>query len=132
MTDTDTDDADTSPQALRLRHAAIQLARIDQRRAVAQLSVEGNNIPQIAMLLGITDIEAHTVLRTSQRIGVEVSPRELMFRAAVDRTPRDELVAALCETADPFTASDIEYGHYSGYLSDTEYEQIKAALGEQP
>lgn len=122
----------TDPQSLRLRHAATQLARIDQRRAVAQLSVEGNDIPQIAMLLGITDIEAHTVLRTAQRIGVEVSPRELMFRAAVDRTPRDELVAALCETADPFTASDIEYGHYGGYLSDTEYEQIKAALGEQP
>lgn len=123
-----------------IRRAAVKLARIDDIRAAARLSQSGKTQREIAELLHVTQPVVHRLLRDADTLGVEPGTEEIILRAAVEGTSRDELVARLISSNHTFHApcpspgskagtwEQIIHAHNNGLLSNGEYERIRAAV----
>jgi len=126
-------------RAARLRRRTREwLAAVDRDRAIHGLSGEGRTAAEIAGIVGVPEPQVSRILAAGPR---GVSPDEIITRAFVDGTPRDDLVAAL--SAMSFTDGRLAEGSYDGYqpgtvdalsvavltgmLSQEEFDQVLAA-----
>jgi hypothetical protein len=128
-------------QAL-VRQAQERLHRIDEMRDADQLKRAGKSQREIADVLGTTQPRVGRLLRGARALGDASTPEELILRATVEDTPREELVEklrALDYTATEFapyphegsvpgTWTQVSAAHLLGLLSDEEYESVSSAV----
>ena len=128
-----------------LRSARRYLCVVEERRHVARLHAQGMSQRQIAAKLKTTQPRVHRILGDIGEIeeqGVlEPRPEEMIKRAFVEGTDREELVAALIayphtdsreipNTFDgvvPGTWNEVAGAHAAGLLTDEEFARICAA-----
>lgn len=125
-----------------VRSAVVKLARIDNIRAAVRLARAGKSQRDIAEMLHVTQPVVHRMLRDAEFLGTAIDPEEIILRATVDGTSRDDLVASLsswkytfagyapypAEGGTPGSWTQVEHGYYRGMLSRAEYERICAAV----
>jgi transcriptional regulator with XRE-family HTH domain len=110
--------------------------------AVDQLKQSGKTQREIADILGTTQPRVGRLLRGARALGVTPTPEELILRATVEHTPREELVEKLRaldytstefapyphEGSVPGTWTQVSAAHLLGLLSDEEYENVSSAV----
>ena len=129
--------------AERVAYAQQRLARIDAVRRATRYAADGRTPDQIAETMGVPGTTVHRLLKVAEGTDPEVeSPEELILRAAVGGTDRATLVDRLTgypyswtvyapepyEGSIPGTWRQVEEAFFDGYLSETEYECIRARV----
>lgn len=126
------------------RIAQERLARIAERRDVARLSAAGKSQREIADILRTTQPRVGRIVKVIERLGdpFEVTPEEIILRAHVDGSSRDELVKLLssynfsdaqyaphpAEGKIPGTWDQVRQAYFSGFISEAEFDRIKFAV----
>ena len=127
----------------KIRQARERLDAIDEMRDAKRLSLAGKSQREIAEVLNTTQPRVHRILRGSWALGDEQTPDEVILRATLNETPREQLVKDLStmhytftkyapsphEGSIPGTWTQVGAAHLVGLLSDEEYEEICAFVG---
>lgn len=126
-----------------VRRAQERLTRIDDRRAAYRLHQDGRTQREIATILHTTQPRVHRMLIAAEENDDTLTPEEVIVRATVDRTSRDELVNALAnmpysfteyapgvldDGSKPGTWTQVSVANMNGMLSDEEYERVCDAV----
>lgn len=125
------------------RIARERLARIDERRYVAAQVRLGDADGKIAQSMSMSESRVGRILAATELLGTEVTPEELILRAWHEGSDRGELVAQLSANtythgeyapypAEGKTAGTWDQVHRArliGFLTEAEYEAVKAATG---
>ena len=125
------------------RIARERLARIAERRDVAELSAAGKSQREIAEVLSTTQPRVGRIVKVIELLGdpFEETPEEIVMRAHVDGEDRGVLVKRL--SAISYTGSEyapypsegkaagtwdqVRQAYFSGFLSEDEFDPIKSA-----
>ncbi|OYO21956.1 hypothetical protein CGZ93_08450 [Enemella dayhoffiae] len=128
-------------QAATMLRATDRLRRILERKMAHRLDEHGHSQREIADALGTNQPAVHRMLKIPTKSSIE-TPEEIILRATVTGSDRDELVRNLAkypytfgavapypfEGTTPGTWDQIETAALMGYLSTSEFERICAAV----
>jgi len=123
-----------------LRQVRERLDAIEEMRDAQRLSLAGKSQREIAEILNTTQPRVHRILRGARVFDKGVTPEEVILRATLEATPREELVKTLStmhytftgyapsphEGSIPGTWAQVGAAHVLGLLNDEEYEEICA------
>lgn len=117
-----------------------RLARIEEMREAWQLADAGKTQREVADILQTTQPRVHRMLKAMEGRDPETpSPEEIILRAAVEGTPRADLVRRLAQfhytfrqhAPEPFegavsgTWDEVRHAFVTGLLSEREFERVR-------
>jgi hypothetical protein len=125
-----------------IRDAEKRLHRFDEMRHADQLNQSGKTQREIADILRTTQPRVGRLLRGARALSDTQTPEELILRATIKQTSREELVKQLSaldytftefapyphEGSVPGTWTQVSTAHLLGLLSDEEYEDVSSAV----
>ncbi|WP_265442791.1 hypothetical protein [Flexivirga meconopsidis] len=141
------DDIAEIARAAVTRRAQERLNRIDDRHAAYRLRVQGLSPRDIAAMLHATEPRVRRMLIAADAHDDAITPEEVILRATVHGTDRDELVHTLAtmsytftayapgvldDGSDPGTWTQVAVANLSGLLSDEEYERVCTVVRPPP
>ncbi|MEX3646595.1 MULTISPECIES: hypothetical protein [Mycolicibacterium] len=125
-----------------IRRAHERLNQIEEMHDAVQLHNLGKSQRDIADLLLTTQPRVGRLVRGARALGDTPTPEELILRATVEATPRDDLIKELSayeytfteyaayphDGSTPGTWTQVSAAHQLGLLSDPEYENVRSVV----
>lgn len=125
-----------------IRRARERLDQIEEMRAADELNKLGKSQREIADALLTSQPRVGRLLRGARTLGNMPTPEEMILRARVEDSPRDDLIRQLCayrytftqyapyphEGSIPGTWDQVSTAHMLKLLSDEEYENVRSAV----
>jgi hypothetical protein len=133
---------DIAREAL-IRQARERLDRFEEMRDAERLQQSGLAQREIAEILRTTQPRVGRLLRGARVLSSAAhAPEEIILRATVDQTSREELIETLCALSYTFTEfapypddgslpgtwTQVSTAHSLGLLNDEEYQSVRSAV----